>query len=213
MKIPLKNQLRGPQAALAQLQDEALDILYRADPEAVLHGGTAIWRCYGGKRFSEDLDFYSQAGADFGDALAREAAKRGLTLPKFRRTANGVFAKISDGRAEVSLEASVRPKGGRILAAFERADGTQTDVYTLTREELLLEKAKAFSNRKLIRDIYDVYFLSRTADINIVRKELLSFIKSAPKPIDEKNLRTLVYSGPIPSFDEMVAALGRRALP
>ena len=27
-------------------------------PNAILHGGTAIWRIYSGKRFSEDLDLY-----------------------------------------------------------------------------------------------------------------------------------------------------------
>ncbi|MEM1546291.1 MAG: nucleotidyl transferase AbiEii/AbiGii toxin family protein [Candidatus Methanomethylicia archaeon] len=32
--------------------------IYNSFPEAVIHGGTAIWRCYGSNRFSEDVDVY-----------------------------------------------------------------------------------------------------------------------------------------------------------
>ena len=86
MHLPLKNLLRKPQASLAQLQDEALEILYAVCPEAVLHGGTAIWRCYEGKRFSEDLDFYALPKDGLQDALIAEASKRSLKVTKFRKT-------------------------------------------------------------------------------------------------------------------------------
>ena len=59
MKLPLFNRLKKRQhRELALLQDEITDIVYRISDEAVLHGGTAIWRCYGGNRFSEDIDIY-----------------------------------------------------------------------------------------------------------------------------------------------------------
>ncbi|VVB99913.1 Nucleotidyl transferase AbiEii toxin, Type IV TA system [uncultured archaeon] len=210
MKIPLKNQLRSPHAALAQLQDEALDIFYTVAPEAVLHGGTAIWRCYGGKRFSEDLDFYAPADRLMKEKLGAESAKRSLVLTKFRETRNALYSRISDGRTEVSIEATLRPSKRRILSTYERADGSTNDIYTLAREDLIIEKAHAFASRKLIRDIYDVYFLSGTADLKNVRSELLKFLEKIPQPADEKNLRTLVYSGPCPSFSDMVSALERR---
>ena len=59
MRIPLANKLKKRlHSETAFLQDEVIDIVYGLEPNAVLHGGTAIWRCYQGNRFSEDLDFY-----------------------------------------------------------------------------------------------------------------------------------------------------------
>ncbi|MEM3215724.1 MAG: nucleotidyl transferase AbiEii/AbiGii toxin family protein, partial [Candidatus Micrarchaeaceae archaeon] len=46
------------QKRIAMLQDTAIDIVDKAIKNYVLHGGTAIWRCYNGDRFSYDLDFY-----------------------------------------------------------------------------------------------------------------------------------------------------------
>ena len=61
MIIPLHKRLRKrAHVELALLQDEVMEILYGIENGLVLHGGTAIWRCYGGNRFSEDLDFYCQ---------------------------------------------------------------------------------------------------------------------------------------------------------
>jgi len=34
--------------------------IFQEMPDAVLHGGALIWRCYGGNRFSQGLDFYSE---------------------------------------------------------------------------------------------------------------------------------------------------------
>src|SRR3989344_5101096 len=210
MHLPLKNLLRKPQASLAQLQDEALEILYAVCPEAVMHGGTAIWRCYEGKRFSEDLDFYALPKDGLQDVLIAEASKRSLKVTKFRKTQNSIYAKISDERLEVSIEVSLREKKSKIIAGFERSDGSHTDIYTLSPQDLIVEKANAFASRRLIRDIYDVYFLSSKYDLSKVRTELLKFVQKLPSPVDEKNLRTLVYAGPAPSFNEMVDAIKRR---
>lgn len=210
MKLPIRNLLKkSAQIQLAQLQDEAADIMYSLCPDAVLHGGTAIWRCYGGNRFSEDLDFYAQLNGNFESALKEEAKKRNLSITKFRRTENNIYAKLFDSRTEVSLEIAVRKKKG-ILVPFEKVDGSFMNVFSLSKEELIVEKASAFLNRKLIRDIYDVYFLSATADISKARDELLEFLKKAPLPVDEKNLKALLYSGAVPSFSQMLSVIARR---
>ncbi len=39
------------------VEDEVLDIIRNRYDGFILHGATAIWRCYGGHRFSTDLDF------------------------------------------------------------------------------------------------------------------------------------------------------------
>lgn len=211
MKLPLKNALKKQaQVSLAGLQDEAVDIMYSISPDAVLHGGTAIWRCYQGNRFSEDLDFYSSVGKDFGERLKAEANRRGLSVSKFRKTENNIFAKVSDGRTEVSLEIAIRKVKGAVFAQYEKADGSLMNVFCLSKEDLLVEKANAFVNRKLIRDIYDVYFLSANADMSKVSKELKVFVNKAPLPVDEKNLKALLYSGVVPTFQQMLEVIKRR---
>ncbi|MCX6804156.1 MAG: nucleotidyl transferase AbiEii/AbiGii toxin family protein [Candidatus Diapherotrites archaeon] len=213
MKLPLRNLLKKQaHVELASLQDEACEIMYAVCPTAVFHGGTSIWRCYSGNRFSEDLDFYAQINDSFEQNLVIETKKRGLSVSKFRKTKNNIFAKISNGRIEVSLEIAKRKKTGALLVQYEKVDGAVINVFSLSKEELIVEKAGAFLNRRLIRDIYDVYFLSSSADLTKVKNELKDFVFKAPLPVDEKNLKSLLYSGAVPSFEQMLAAIKRRSL-
>ena len=46
------------QLEMAKIQDVLVDFIVSLPIPAVLHGGTAIWRVYGGRRFSEDIDLY-----------------------------------------------------------------------------------------------------------------------------------------------------------
>jgi predicted nucleotidyltransferase component of viral defense system len=57
--IPLSLRIKKEShRKIAQAQDLIIEEVYKKFDRAVLHGGTAIWRCFNGKRFSEDLDFY-----------------------------------------------------------------------------------------------------------------------------------------------------------
>lgn len=58
MEIPLEKRLKKRlHVDVGRLQDEAMEVLYSVDNTLVLHGGTAIWRCFSGNRFSEDWTF------------------------------------------------------------------------------------------------------------------------------------------------------------
>ena len=81
----------------------------------------------------------------------------------------------------------------------------------LSAEDVLLEKLAAFRGRRLVRDIYDVYHLSRLAGNEKGFKEKVAGqLVSLPQPVDEKNLNALVLSGAVPSFAQMADALRRR---
>ncbi|MCR4335218.1 MAG: nucleotidyl transferase AbiEii/AbiGii toxin family protein [archaeon] len=210
MDLPLNNQLKKrSQIELAQLQDEVIDIIYSINQKAVLHGGTAIWRCYDGSRFSEDLDFYVKLTSDFEEKLAKETTKRGFSITKLRKTDNTIFAKITNGKTVVSIELVLREKKGTVVF-YNNADGTSLNILSLTKEELLLEKAIAFKNRKLIRDIYDVYFLMQTTPIENIKPELREITEKFENPADEKNLKALIYKGVTPTFRQMIEAIKRR---
>jgi predicted nucleotidyltransferase component of viral defense system len=211
MNIPLKNLLKKQkQVELAFLQDEAIDIVFSLDKNAVFHGGTCIWRCYDGKRFSEDLDFYSSKKLMEKDFL-KETKRRGLTLIKFRKTENSIYSKISSDRVECSIEFALRKKKGILLDYF-RTDGGIISVFGLSKEDLIIEKALAFSNRKLVRDVYDVYFLTANCDMKKITSDLKTILNKWDSPVDEKNLKSLVYSGPIPNYNQMLQTIKRRLL-
>ena len=57
---PIGNLISGERLKIASLQDYIVELIYsKLEPSAILYGGTAIWRCYGGMRFSENLDIYN----------------------------------------------------------------------------------------------------------------------------------------------------------
>ena len=209
MQLSLFNRLKKQlHRDIASLQDEVVDIVYSIVPEAILHGGTALWRCYAGNRFSEDLDFYFSLDKKFRTELESVLESRQLKLIKFKQTQTTVFSKISNAKVEIRLEVNTLGKKKPVVQFFEKLDGTFMNVLTLSAEDLLLEKMSAYQNRKLIRDIYDVYFLSTKIKMTDALKESLkNSLKKLPEPVDEPNLKTIVYSGAIPNFHQIKQAL------
>ena len=207
MKIPLGNRLKKRlHVEIAYLQDEVVEIIYRIVPEAVLHGGTAIWRCYNGNRFSEDLDFYFE-DRDFKEKFSKEAEKHSLSLLKYKTTENNIFSKVSNGTATISVEIALRSVENPVVKIFEKTDGSMIDVLTLDPDRLIVEKINAFLNRKLVRDFYDIYHLAKYVKNKSILREWMEKIEEAGEPVDKENLKNIVYSGAIPSFEQMLKYL------
>ncbi len=211
MKIPLLHRLKKQlQAEVARLQDEVVEALYGADAKLVLHGGTAIWRCYGGNRFSEDLDFYASRATPLEAGLRELMERRGLSLLKLKKTENLFFAKISDGRVEVRVEINFARRVHPVVARYERADGSFLDVLTLSPEDFLLEKSEAYAQRGFVRDLYDAYHLSSFAKPDAhFRGKVRDLLTQRKEPVDAKNLKAIVYAGAVPSAQQMREALAR----
>ncbi len=210
MDIPLLMRLRKQaHREVALLQDEVVEVLYSdfENFKPVLHGGTAIWRCYKGNRFSEDLDFYAKPGSGFKEAFARQMESRGLQISKWKETENLIFVKIANEGNEVRLEINLKKMPKSIVGEFEKANGGVLGIYTLSATALLEEKMQAYQNRRLVRDIYDVYHLSGIAK---APTHLKNFLKNLAPPLDEENLKTIVYSGVAPSFKHIVNVLFSR---
>ncbi|MFH0885425.1 MAG: nucleotidyl transferase AbiEii/AbiGii toxin family protein [Candidatus Micrarchaeota archaeon] len=211
MNIPIANRLKKRlHVEVGILQDELVDLLYSIDNRIVMHGGTSIWRCYGGNRFSEDLDFYARG--DFSEKeFVEKAGQRGLTVLKYKKTANLVFSKVTDGNVEVRVELNHSTSHAGAIKNYERMDGSIMTVLTLKPEELLLEKISAYRSRRLIRDIYDIFHLSSIAkESPELKGALRGFLHNLEPPLDEENLKAIVYSGAIPSFRQMAELLRSR---
>ena len=87
---------------------------------------------------------------------------------------------------------------------FEMADGSNIEILSLTPDQFINEKILAYSDRRYIRDLYDIYHLATSFSLTeSARLNLRNFIKNIQEPVDQNVLRTLVYSGLAPSIENM----------
>lgn len=219
MKITLFNKLKKQQHKdIALLQDELVELVYSIFPDIVFHGGTSIWRCFQGNRFSEDIDLYYYETPDFENKLKQAILDNNLNLLKFKKTENVIFSKIANSKVEVRLEIRLLERKNiifknKIINQYEKAEGSSITIFSLTPDDLIIEKALAYKNRKLIRDIYDVYFLMSKVNLSTDQvNKLKEIIDLWQKPEDEKNLKTIVYVGAVPSFEQLLLQIKRRFL-
>ena len=117
----------------------------------VLHGETAIWRCYSGKRFSEDLDFYSSTFPGLTKQFEKIGLSQGLSITKMKDAGNVIFSTISNGRARVKLEINHSRKIDGSLTTYELADGTEIEILSLTPDQFIEEKIAEYTDRRFVR--------------------------------------------------------------
>jgi len=205
--IPLEKKLRKKihrQIALAQ--DILINEVYRVFPKAILHGGTAIWRCFGSSRFSEDLDFYLPSfPKEKISQLLKNLEKIGFFNLKFRQTKNAIFSQFEYLGAIIRFEALAKKIQNYKTASFEMIDGSFIVVNILPLKDLLEEKINSYLARQKIRDLYDIFFLLKFAKKdNQIKKLLKNFLKKFSEPKDEKELKTLIISGAVPKKEDMI---------
>lgn len=207
MKLPIIRQLKNRnQIEVPKLQDELIIILYDIDNSMVIHGGTSLWRCYSGNRFSEHIDLYSLSFPNYLDEFKNEIKSHELKLLKLKDTDNILFANISDGNVSVKIEINHKyyPENP-VEMEYELIDGNSVNVLTLSPEDLIKEKILAYNDRRFIRDLYDIYVLIKYIKYpEYIRENLVSFINNIQKPVDEDVLKSIVYIGLAPSYSRML---------
>jgi len=211
--LPINKKLKKRMHRLIALAQDILVIeLYDKFPSTIIHGGTAIWRCYGSNRFSEDVDVY------FPLALKKKNFKRflddlkskGFVVEKFGRTNNSIFAKFSYLNAIVSFEAVFKNIRNFLVRPFEMSDGSSILVNTLTPEDIIKEKVSVYLERRRIRDLYDIFFLLKFVEKRENVKEVLTkLINNFKRPLDEKELKVLIISGSVPSVENMLREVSK----
>ncbi len=215
MILPIIKKLRKQihrDTALAQ--DLMMIELYNSLPESVIHGGTALWRCYGGNRFSEDIDAYLPEKAKNSasiKAFLNSLKTRGFIVNKFREKENSIFSVFSYIGTIVRFEA-VFANTRSAVKPYEMSDGTFINVRTLEPNILIREKISAYSRRKKIRDLYDIFFLLKHAEkTGATRKSLLNLVKNFEEPKDRAELKILIISGAVPEINDMLEEIKRWA--
>ena len=194
---------------IAKAQDLVIDTLYKFFEKAVLHGGTSIWRCYSGNRFSEDIDVYIPKKLDKINSFFAELEKRGFIINKKKVGENSLYSSLSFNNTSVKFEALFKNVKGE-MKEYGTAEGNLIIVYTLLPENLIKEKIETYLKRFKIRDLYDIFFLLRHVnDKNAIKTNLKKLIANFKRPIDEKELRVLIIEGITPNVKEMLAYIKR----
>jgi len=209
-KIPLGLRIkRKRHKEIAFLQDIIVEKLYEIFSKAVIHEGTAIWRCYNGNRFSEDIDVYIERKITKLNLLFGNLQKEGFKIIKKRVRENSLFSILKFNDTEVRLKGIFKKVHG-IPKEYETIEGALITIYTLPPEALIKEKIKAYLKRRKIRDLYDIFFLLRFVDEkDKIKNELEALINQFKKPLDEEELRILILYGIAPKSEEMIEYIKR----
>ncbi|MBU2639783.1 MAG: nucleotidyl transferase AbiEii/AbiGii toxin family protein [Nanoarchaeota archaeon] len=197
---------------IAYAQDLIVEGLYDYLPEAVIHGGTVIWRCYQGNRFSEDIDVYIKKDKIKINKFFEHLEKKGFEIKKKRIKENSLYSVLKFNNTLVRFEALFKNIKNPILKEYENSEGMQINIFTLTPEDLIKEKINTYKKRKKIRDLYDIFFLLRhIKESKLINKDLKNFMKNFTPPEDEENLKAIIISGLIPTIKNMLDYIRRWA--
>ncbi len=194
MAEPIGSFISGERLKIAELQDYVIDIIYdNFQPDALLYGGTAIWRCFGGQRFSDDISIYMDNNSfnNFTSHLEKYDLKLIWRDPEFP-------SRILIARGATSILLETKPGSAENdIRAYSRIDGTTKTISVLSPTELMIRKMEAYSGRLYIRDIYDLFILTSWLDKSdyLVRKKLSEFLNEIHKPVDKDMIRSLLYAG------------------
>ncbi len=211
----------GAQLRRALLEDNLVDLILKHYGDFVMHGGTAIWRCYGGNRFSRDVDFYSNlepsAESSFQKRFHKLLVDSGYPIREEKynnrtKTLHVILRGLdTTGKLDITF---VAVKGA--VAEYTRVDGSKRIIHALGPEALINEKMDAYISKYEVgeheaQDLYDMCILKdrlgKPSNTTLRRlSEFLAKVGEAP-PKDERVLKQLVLSGGAPDFKGMIGLL------
>ncbi len=213
MDMPLESLLKNKDYLyIARLQDDVVSRLYDINTKLTFHGGTSIWRCYGGKRFSFDLDMYVKNASEI-PKLIENLVEYGFNVKnsKLRGGARSIYYYlVSDEKTSITLEFAQKKVMDRVIATYIKTDGSGMDIFSLSPENLIKEKVAAYLSRRAIKDLYDIFVLAHISDLNKTKYYISKLISSMKYPSDEKTLYQFIYDGPIPDYKLMIDYIKRR---
>lgn len=167
------------------IQNLFLSYFYQqpASDNIYFKGGTALRIIYKSPRFSEDLDFSSDATTinkieDVIVQTTREIEREGINIDvkESKKTSGGYLAIIhfllNNQKIAIQLEISQRKgKNKGEVTTIANDFILPYTISALSQDQLISEKIQALITRQKARDFYDLYFILR-ANLLPVRKEI-----------------------------------------
>lgn len=188
----------------ADLEDKVIDIIFSITNNAVFHGGTCVWRCFGGERFSKDIDIYiknKKVVKKIIDYLNYNGYRTKLSIPSFSK--NNIDFYFYKVKGILDLQIAVLDVHGG-FNDYENLNGSKININTLNPENIILEKIDAYNDRREARDLYDIWILTRYYRLTEKSwSDLDTFIYSIKPCVNYGDLLANVY-GKCPSCEEMV---------
>lgn len=208
--IPLGLKLkRKAQREIAYAQDIIVSELYKFFPNAIIHGGTAIWRCYHGNRFSEYDDVYINKDLGKIEEFFNSLKLKGFNIIKKRIKENSIYSELDFNGTAARFEATFQSKKP-FSKRYETSESFFINVYTLSPEDLIIEKVETYLKRRKARDLYDIYFLLNYAENKkAIENCLKKLIENYENPKDEENLADIIIAGVVPKSSELLTEIKR----
>jgi len=145
---------------LYALQDKVLQRVFGVDDEFYLTGGTALSRFYQEKRYSDDLDFFTNSSTRFNFAVKNILAELSKEFSIENELDSRDFVRIKiDGLLQVDF---VNDRVPRYKEPKVLENGYKID----TIENILSNKITAVIGRDNPKDIFDIYLISRYYSID-----------------------------------------------
>jgi len=200
----------------AVLEDMLIGMMFRYSSRFTFHGGTCVWRCCNGNRFSRDVDFYYDlAGkdrSDFTKELVKYIKEGGITVKeKGYSNTTDTLSIVVETNTKCKLDINFRYKEGSPID-YSMVDGSLMKVIGLTAEELMGEKIgvqmeKSARGTSEIQDLYDIWILKDRVTITPELGSGLSKVVEAARgsrPANAGSLNSLILSGVAPSVDQIL---------
>jgi predicted nucleotidyltransferase component of viral defense system len=143
--------------------------------ELVFQGGTAIRWCYGGDRFSEDLDFVTTMPSAPLDILLRKAVKGAERemVPHF-------------GTGRLTVTDKTTREGSRKLLITWQTDGARERIAIKLETELLLDGTKLATERLVMSALPSVSYLVLAGEFRIPRPNSVLVAETVPEILSDK---------------------------
>ncbi|HFU76078.1 MAG TPA: hypothetical protein ENK66_07520 [Arcobacter sp.] len=140
---------------LYALQDKVLERVFSVEDEFYLTGGTALSRFYQEKRYSDDLDFFTNNSTRFNFAVKNILAELSKEFSIETELDSRDFVRINiNGLLQVDF---VNDRVPRYKEPTVLENGYKID----TIENILSNKITAVIGRDNPKDIFDIYLISK----------------------------------------------------
>ena len=145
------------------LQDEILNVVFQEDSEFYLTGGTCLNRFYWEKRYSDDLDFFTNFSDTFAYSV-REIIDR-ITNAKYaikKLVDSKDFIRIHVVKNGILLQIDFINDRVKRFGDFSHQQGYKLD----NPLNILSNKITAVIGRDNPKDVFDIYFIAQNASFN-----------------------------------------------
>lgn len=160
-------------------QDLLLYEIFQKTNKLIFKGGTALYKLYGLRRFSEDLDFsIKEISKEEAIKIIKQIVEKSeiFKIKSIKETKESVMIKLACRgiltsyntlRIDLNFKNKILINEESKIYTSSFPDIPQFLLKCIQIQEIIAEKVHSIFNRKKARDLYDLFFLLKIAKPNI----------------------------------------------